>query len=71
MMIGEVLAKNKYICLLTSPLFHDFTSIYGMYWPNISGKLPEYRYNRDGHIFEILHVFPYDSTFYPFQRCNE
>ena len=21
-MIGEVLAKNKYICLLTSPLFH-------------------------------------------------
>ena len=22
MMIGEVLAKNKYICLLTSPLLH-------------------------------------------------
>ena len=21
-MLGDVLAKNKYICLLTSPLFH-------------------------------------------------
>ena len=38
MMIGEVLAKNKYICLLTSPLFHalqheiiNLIYLYGMF----------------------------------------